>query len=113
MTEEVIQPKNRLAIISAAILAAGGIMIETALNVTFPVLKDVFNTSLNSIQWVTTAYLLAVTVTMTISAYLTKRFGVRVVWLLSNFIFIMGTLIAGTASSLTILLIGRVFEGIS
>lgn len=105
--------KNNLAIISVAILAAGGIMIETAMNVTFPVLQNVFNTSLNNIQWVTTAYLLAVTVTMTISAYLTKTWGVRKIWLLANIIFIVGTLISGISTSLTILLLGRVLEGVS
>jgi len=113
MKETAIKIQDKLAIISAAILAAGGIMIETAMNVTFPVLKGVFNTSLNNIQWVTTAYLLAVTVTMTISSYVTKRFGIRTTWLSANLIFIIGTLIAGFASSLDLLLLGRVLEGIS
>ncbi|MFT9005466.1 MAG: MFS transporter [Liquorilactobacillus hordei] len=111
--EESIQLKNKLAIISAALLAAGGIMIETAMNVTFPVLKNVFNTSLNNIQWVTTTYLLAVTVTMTISSYLTKKYGVRKIWLSANLIFIIGTLVAGLSPSLSVLLAGRVLEGIS
>lgn len=113
MTNESVQIKSKLAIISAAVLAAGGIMIETAMNVTFPILKGVFHTSLNNIQWVTTAYLLAVTVTMTISSYLTKKFGARSLWLSANFIFIFGTVIAGSSSSLPLLLLGRVLEGIS
>ncbi|CAK1243592.1 MFS family (AraJ) [Fructobacillus tropaeoli] len=105
--------KNKLAIISAALLAAGGVMIETALNVTFPVLTGVFHTSLNNVQWVTTAYLLAVTVTMTISSYLTKRFGNKKIWLGANIIFIFGTLLAGFASSFSLLLVGRILEGLS
>lgn len=104
---------NKLAIFSAAILGAGGIMIETSLNVTFPVLTSVFSTSLNNIQWVTTAYLLAATVAMTITAYLTKRFGVRTVWLWANLLFIVGTLMAGLAPTLLILLTGRILEGVS
>ncbi|MCT4381477.1 multidrug efflux MFS transporter [Leuconostoc pseudomesenteroides] len=108
-----INNKNKLSIIAVAILAAGGIMVETAMNVTFPELTAIFHTSLNNIQWITTAYLLAVTVTMTISAYLTKKFGVRLMWILANLLFVIGSLFAGLATNLGILLLGRVLEGIS
>ncbi|WP_349583607.1 MFS transporter [Leuconostoc citreum] len=113
MTTTVVPNQHVLAIISVALLAAGGIMIETAMNVTFPKLTQVFHTSLNNIQWVTTAYLLAVTVTMTTSAYLTNRFGARRIWLTANLLFIGGTICAGFANSLAILLLGRVLEGIA
>ncbi|WP_338349102.1 MFS transporter [Fructobacillus tropaeoli] len=105
--------KNKLAIVAAAILAAGGVMVETALNVTFPALTKVFNISLNDVQWVTTAYLLAVTVTMTISSYLTKRFGNKNVWIGANAGFILGSILAGFAPSFSFLLLGRVLEGVS
>lgn len=97
--------KNKLAIVAAAILAAGGVMVETALNVTFPALTKVFNISLNDVQWVTTAYLLAVTVTMTISSYLTKRFGNKNVWIGANAGFILGSILAGFAPSFSFLLL--------
>ena len=113
MATTVVPKQHVLAIISVALLAAGGIMIETAMNVTFPKLTQVFHTSLNNIQWVTTAYLLAVTVTMTTSAYLTNRFGARRIWLTANLLFIGGTICAGFANSLAILLLGRVLEGIA
>ncbi|MBA1307585.1 multidrug efflux MFS transporter, partial [Pseudomonas stutzeri] len=54
MATTVVPKQHVLAIISVALLAAGGIMIETAMNVTFPKLTQVFHTSLNNIQWVTT-----------------------------------------------------------
>ncbi|CCF26679.1 MFS transporter [Leuconostoc citreum] len=113
MATTVVPKQHVLAIISVALLAAGGIMIETAMNITFPKLTQVFHTSLNNIQWVTTAYLLAVTVTMTTSAYLTNRFGARRIWLTANLLFIGGTICAGFANSLAILLLGRVLEGIA
>ena len=46
MATTVVPKQHVLAIISVALLAAGGIMIETAMNVTFPKLTQVFHLSL-------------------------------------------------------------------
>lgn len=105
--------KTMLSIISVALVSFSGVMAETAMNVTFPVLSKDFNTNLNDIQWVTTAYLLAVTVMMTTSAYLIKRYSSRSLWLYSVIVFVTGTLIGGFAPSVFFLLLGRILEGIA
>ncbi|KRL00496.1 MFS transporter [Liquorilactobacillus capillatus] len=105
--------KDMLSIMAVALVSFSGIMAETAMNVTFPVLAEEFHTALNDIQWVTTAYLLAVTVMMTTSAYLVKRYSSRSLWLASIFIFILGTLICGLAPNVAFLLLGRILEGIA
>jgi len=105
--------KTMISIIAVALVSFSGIMAETAMNVTFPVLSKDFNTNLNDIQWVTTAYLLAVTVIMTTSAYLIKRYSIRSLWLYSVLIFVTGTLIGGFAPSVFFLLLGRILEGIA
>ena len=76
-------------------------------------LSQEFNRDLNMIQWVTTLYLLAVTIMITTSAFLIKRFNSRWLWLSSVFIFLIGTLLSGFAPTLTWLLIGRILEGIA
>ncbi len=55
-------------------MACSGILVETSMNVTFPTLMKVFNQSLNNVQWITTAYLLAVTLTIVLAAYLQRNF---------------------------------------
>ncbi|API71990.1 MULTISPECIES: MFS transporter [Leuconostoc] len=113
MEENKVSTKNAMAIIAVALVSFSGIMAETAMNVTFPVLTRYFSTSLNSIQWVTTAYLLSVTIMITTSAYLNKRYNTRYLWLASLISFATGTLVGGLASNLPVLLIGRVLEGIA
>jgi len=105
--------KTTLNIVSVALVAFSGIMAETAMNVTFPVLSKEFHTDLNAIQWVTTAYLLAVTIMVTTSSYLIKRYSSRHLWLGSIVFFVIGTLICGFSPNLTFLILGRVLEGIS
>lgn len=113
MEENKVSTKNAMAIIAVALVSFSGIMAETAMNVTFPVLTRYFSTSLNSIQWVTTAYLLSVTIMITTSAYLNKRYNTRYLWLASLISFATGTLVGGLASNLPVLLIGRVLEGVA
>ncbi|WP_312399442.1 MFS transporter [Leuconostoc lactis] len=96
MTEKVAL-KELLAIVALSVVAFSGIMAETAMNVTFTVLSQEFNRDLNRIQWVTTLYLLAVTIMITTSAFLIKRFNSRWLWLSSVFIFLIGTLLSGFA----------------
>ncbi|KRM95483.1 transporter [Liquorilactobacillus aquaticus DSM 21051] len=110
---EKVSLKTMLSIVAVALVSFSGIMAETAMNVTFPVLSKEFHTNLNSIQWVTTAYLLAVTVMMTTSAYLIKRYRSRSLWLASVIIFMIGTLIGGFAPNVVLLLFGRILEGIA
>ncbi|MGC2921879.1 MFS transporter [Leuconostoc mesenteroides subsp. dextranicum] len=111
--ENKVSTKNAMAIIAVALVSFSGIMAETAMNVTFPVLTRYFSTSLNSIQWVTTAYLLSVTIMITTSAYLNKRYNTRYLWLASLIFFATGTLVGGLASNLPVLLVGRVLEGLA
>ncbi|WP_255552538.1 hypothetical protein [Lactobacillus sp. Sy-1] len=92
--------KTILAIISVALLSFSGIMAETSMNVTFTTLAKVFDSNLNTIQWVTAAYLLAVTVAITTSAYTAKRFSIRAVWLFSIGLFIVGSLVGAFAPNL-------------
>ncbi|MGX4593202.1 MFS transporter [Leuconostoc sp. JNUCC 76] len=113
MEENKVSTKNAMAIIAVALVSFSGIMAETAMNVTFPVLTRYFSTSLNSIQWVTTVYLLSVTIMITTSAYLNKRYNTRYLWLASLISFATGTLVGGLASNLPVLLIGRVLEGVA
>ena len=44
------------AVIATAIMSFCGVLIETAMNVTFPTLMQEFQTTSSGIQWVTTGY---------------------------------------------------------
>lgn len=49
-----------------------GVLIETAMNVTFPTLTKEFGVSTGTVQWVTTIYLLVISIMVPLSNYLLK-----------------------------------------
>lgn len=99
------------AIISTAILSFCGVLIETSMNVTFPELMALFSVGPSAIQWLTTANLLAVACIVPLSAYLIRNFSERHIFILANTLFLLGMAIDGVAPSLSILLVGRILQG--
>jgi EmrB/QacA subfamily drug resistance transporter len=67
---------------------------------------------LTTVQWVASAYLLAASVAIPLSGWLTDRFGGRAVWLAAVALFTAGTLLCGFAWSAPALIGFRVLHGL-
>ena len=81
------------AILATGLMSFAGVLIETAMNVTFPTLIDQFTLSTSDVQWVTTIYLLVISIIVPISTYLLKRFSLRTLFLAANAFFLVGLVI--------------------
>lgn len=103
----------KLAILGLAGLAFCGVLVETSMNVTFPTLMKQFAVSLNTVQWLTTAYLLLVAATISIAAYIEKRFVFKTIFFYSGLLFIIGVISSALAPNFLILLIGRLIQALS
>ncbi|MDN6030723.1 MAG: MFS transporter [Lactococcus plantarum] len=90
-----------------------GVLIETAMSVTFPTLMSEFNVSTASIQWITTIYLLVISITVPLSSYLIKKFPLRYLFIFANIMFFVGLLSDMLAPSFGVLLLGRFFQGLA
>ena len=112
MSEEKISPKVIRAVIAAGMLSFCGVVVETAMNITFPTLMKEFGITTSTVQWMTTIYLLVVASVVPLSAYLKRSFKTKSVFLAANLLFILGVLIDGVAPSFALLLVGRVIQGI-
>lgn len=100
------------AIIAAGILTFSGVLIETAMNVTFPLLIKEFRVTTSEIQWVTTIYLLMISVIVPISSYLNQNFSSRNLFITANLFFLLGVLINCFSASFSLLLLGRLLQGV-
>lgn len=101
------------AIVALALLTFIGIMNETAMNVTYPELAQTFHITLDTTQWITSGYLLMVTIVMGTTAYLLRQFPARRLHLVAVMMFIVGSVICATAVNFPILLTGRLIQAIA
>lgn len=66
--ERKIDRKLIFSIIAAGIMSFSGVVVETAMNVTFPTLMNEFHVGTSTVQWITTGYLLILSVVIPASS---------------------------------------------
>jgi EmrB/QacA subfamily drug resistance transporter len=97
-------------VIVVGVIAA--ILDLTIVTVAIDTLQRRLHTSVSTIQWVSTGYLLAVAMTIPVSGWAFQRFGARRSWMTSLIIFVAGSALCGVAWSTGSLIAFRVFQGI-
>ena len=102
-----------LALLAVALLTLIGILAETALNVTYPELAQVFQISLDITQWLTAGYLLMVTIMMGTTAYLLKRFPAKRLQLVAALLFIGGDVGSALAMNFPVLMVSRLLQAMA
>ncbi|MFV0560167.1 MAG: MFS transporter [Enterococcus sp.] len=101
------------AVLATGLMSFSGVLIETAMNVTFPTLIEQFHLTTAQVQWVTTIYLLMISIIVPLSTYLNRNFQLRSLFIFSNILFLTGILLDFLSPSFSILLFGRVLQGIA
>ena len=100
--------------VSLVVLAGSvGPMLETTItSVAVGTLADEFHASVSSIQWVTTAYLLALAMVIPLTGWLVERFGARRTWFFALILFTVASLLCGAAWSTGSLIVFRILQGL-
>src|ERR1051326_1133303 len=96
------------------VLAAGGIsyaLLQSPGAPALPNLQHALNTSEDSVSWVLTAYLLSASVATPLIGRLGDMYGKERLLVIVLVLLSVGTLIAAIASSLAVMLVGRVIQG--
>ncbi len=98
-----------------AVVVLGTIMSildVTIVNVAIPTLGQDFHTSISTIQWVLTGYMLAFASVIPLTGWATERFGAKRVWLASLLLFMLGSVLSGAAWSIGSLIGFRALQGL-
>lgn len=103
--------KTQLSIIATALVGFSGILSETSMNVTFTKLMTIFHLPLSSLQWITTVYLLAVAISMTLSATLQQNVKERLQFTIAVLLFLLGTVTCIISAHFGLMIIGRALQG--
>lgn len=107
MRKEKIDPRVVGAVLATGLMSLSGVIVETAMNITFPTLMKQFHVTTGTVQWMTTLYLLIVACIVPISSYLKRRFKLKQLFVVANLLFIVGLLTDACATTFPLLLLGR------
>lgn len=112
MIDEKISKKIIGSIIATGILAFCGVLVETSLNVTFPILIDEFQVNTATVQWLTTIYLLVLAIIVPLSGFFKRTFNNKFLFIVAVSFFSIGIFVNAIAPTFQILLLGRAIQGI-
>ena len=88
------------------------ILDTTIVNVAIDALSREFKTSLSTIQWVSTGYLLALATVIPLTGWAADRFGTKRLYMVSIALFVAGSALAGAANSAGELIVFRILQGL-
>ncbi len=87
------------------------LLSSTNVNVAIPDIMGALGMTLEEAQWLATAFLASGTVTMLITAWCIRAFGIAATYVTAMSVFIAGSLMGAAANSSEVLLIARAVQG--
>ena len=99
----------------AGILVVGALaplLDSTIVNVAIPTLGRDLHADVAAVQWVSTAYLLALAMAIPVTGWAADRVGAKRLWLASLTLFLIGSMLCGVAWDLGSLVVFRVLQGV-
>ena len=88
------------------------VLDSTIVNVSLPKIMSSFGVGLSTIEWVITAYMLAMAAMLPTSGWLADKFGYKRVYFWGLFLFTLGSLLCGLSNDEGTLIISRVIQGL-
>ena len=114
LTSPALSAQRRNPSVTFAVLATGGISYALMQSLVVPALADiqhVFGVSEAAVSWVLTAYLVSASVATPIIGRLGDMYGKTRLLVLVLVLLCVGTVVAALATSLGVMLVGRVIQG--
>lgn len=105
-------PKYRLWVTITILLGLVALgMSITIVNVAIPYIKGVFGMSATQVQWLSTGFLAATTVTLLIAPWLVTAVGMRKTYVGVLIVFIVASFVGGWASTMGMVIAARIVQG--
>jgi len=108
----VISPNKWWVLVSVMIGTFMAVLDSTIVSVAFPKMMAIFGVSVDQIEWVMTAYLLAFAVILPSSGWIADRFGYKKTYMFGLLLFTVGSLLCSLSWNENILITFRVIQGL-
>ncbi|HEY2792951.1 MAG TPA: MDR family MFS transporter [Micromonosporaceae bacterium] len=110
-TETGLAPEVRGALIALIVGGIAAILDSTIVSLALHTLVIELHSTVGTIQWVTTGYLLAMVVAIPITGWAESRWGGKRVWMAALLLFVTGSVLCAVAASAATLIGFRVLQG--
>jgi DHA2 family multidrug resistance protein len=87
------------------------VLDATIVNVALPKIMASFGIGLDKVEWVITAYMLAMAVALPTSGWLADKFGYKRLYFIGLFLFTLGSMLCGRSSDENMLILSRIIQG--
>ncbi|MHB8620223.1 MAG: DHA2 family efflux MFS transporter permease subunit [Chloroflexota bacterium] len=105
---------HKWAVLVATIPAIMMVIVDsTIVNVALAKLGAVFAVDISTVQWVITAFALAMAVATPMAAFAERRFTMKRVWLLSITVFTGASVVCGLAPAFWVMVLARLAQGLA
>jgi DHA2 family multidrug resistance protein len=88
------------------------VLDATIVNVALPKLMATFGVSVDAVEWILTAYLLAFAVMLPSTGWFSNRFGHKRMFIVGLFLFTVGSFLSSLSPTLSVLIAFRVLQGL-
>ncbi|MBB6675479.1 DHA2 family efflux MFS transporter permease subunit [Cohnella nanjingensis] len=113
MSNAITNTIKRGPIVAALLIGAFvAILSQTLLNVALPKMMEDLNIGPNTIQWLSTGYMLVNGVVIPVTAFLIARFSTRQLYMVAMGLFTIGTIVAAVAPGFELVLTGRLIQAV-
>ena len=107
-------PGYRWLVTATAMVAMFAMVLSsTSVNVAVPDIMGAYGVGQDQAQWVSTGFLAATTTGMLLNAWLVNSFGQRMTLMVTLVLFMVGAFISGFATTIEMIVVGRVMQGTS
>ena len=98
-----------VAVMSGAFLV---VLDTTVVNVALPKIMAAFGVNVDKIEWIVTAYMIAMAILMPSVGWLSARIGNKTLFIVSLIIFTASSCLSGAAWNVDALIVFRIFQGV-
>lgn len=111
MSEQV-NPRRWMILISVGIFTLMATLDGSIVNIALPVISKNLNIGMNMAEWVVSIYLVTICIFLLMFGKIADSVGKIKIFKIGSVMFIIGSIICGLSSDLTMLLLGRVVQAI-
>ena len=105
-------PKYRAFVTFTAILGVVAMLLNaTMINVAIPVIMGAFGVGQDTVHWLATGYIAAMTVAMLLNDWFVRSFGMRATYLGAMMIFTIGAVMGGFSANIDMMIVARLLQG--